>query len=72
MSKNTVRHVTDSDVLSKIEACAKRVKMLEAQCESARESYKSIKQDLEDATSELVILGAGGDTPLIDGKCVGE
>lgn len=61
-----IRKVTDKDALSKIEACAKRVKSLEAQHESAKDEAKSIKQDLDDALAELVALGAGSELPLID------
>ena len=66
MPAQAVRQITDADALSKIEACAKRVKSLEAQHEAAKEAAKSIKQDLEDALAELVSLGAGSEMPLMD------
>lgn len=60
-----IRKVTDADALSKIEACAKRVRSLEAQHEAAKEAAKSIKQDLDDALAELVTLGAEHGMPLL-------
>lgn len=62
-----IRRVTDKDALGKIEACAKRVKQLEAEVESCKETLKSLKQDLDDNTAQLIQLGAGDDLPLIQG-----